>query len=374
MGRTSSRPSSAVANGNPISLLTTNRRSSTPSKAPNSGGSPTRSAYVPASSSDTLVMRSAASTEFHSIAASATNSKIHICPTSLERAAPSSPTTASAASSPTAQMERIAGATWRSSTRRRSIRLPWTPRRSRPSSTTSMPSDKERATTTRSARHGSVGLLFGPPGTGKSTMIAAISNHLEYDIYDLELTAVNDNTELRKLFIQTKGKSIIVIEDIDRSVDFTSKCKRRDKKSGDESDNTELRKLFIQKKERGEDADGTKLTLCGMLNFIDGLWSACGSERIIIFTTNNMDKLDPALIRPGRMDKHIEMSYCRFEAFKVLAKNYLDITITAHHFFELFTEIGKLLQEVDMSPAEVAGHLMRTEEEDADACLKRTEE
>ncbi|KAF6981586.1 hypothetical protein CFC21_000047 [Triticum aestivum] len=207
-------------------------------------------------------------------------------------------------------------------------------------------------------------LLFGPPGTGKSTMIAAISNHLEYDIYDLELTAVKNNIELRKLFIETKGKSIIVIEDIDCSVDFTGK--RGDKKSGGESDN--------MKKERKQDADGTKLTLSGMLNFIDGLWSACGGERIIIFTTNHKDKLDPALIRPGRMDKHIEMSYCRFEAFKVLANNYLDITISAHHFFELFTEIGKLLQEVDMSPAEVAGYLMRTEEEDADACLKRTEE
>lgn len=202
-------------------------------------------------------------------------------------------------------------------------------------------------------------LLFGPPGTGKSTMIAAISNHLVYDIYDLELTAVNNNTDLRKLFIQTKEKSIIVIEDIDRSVDFTGKS--RDKKSGGESDN--------MKKEHEEDADGTKLTLSGMLNFIDGLWSACRGERIIIFTTNNRDKLDPALIRPGRMDKHIEMSYCRFEAFKVLANNYLGTTITEHHLFEQFPKIDQLLQEVDMSPAEVAGYLMRTEE-DGDARLK----
>ena len=74
-----------------------------------------------------------------------------------------------------------------------------------------------------------------------------------------------------------------------------------------------------------------------MLNFIDGLWSACGGERIIIFTTNNNHKLDPALIRRGRMDKHIEMSYCRYEAFKVLASNYLQIE--EHQFFELFGEI-----------------------------------
>lgn len=45
-------------------------------------------------------------------------------------------------------------------------------------------------------------LLYGPPGTGKSTMIAAIANFLRYDIYDLELTAVVDNTNLRKLLIE----------------------------------------------------------------------------------------------------------------------------------------------------------------------------
>ena len=71
-----------------------------------------------------------------------------------------------------------------------------------------------------------------------------------------------------------------------------------------------------------------------LLNFIDGLWSACGGERIIIFTTNHKEKLDPALIRRGRMDKHIEMSYYRFEGFKVLIINYLDVI---EH--ELFVEI-----------------------------------
>lgn len=45
-------------------------------------------------------------------------------------------------------------------------------------------------------------LLYGPPGTGKSTMIAAIANFLHYDVYDLELTAVKDNTELRQLLIE----------------------------------------------------------------------------------------------------------------------------------------------------------------------------
>ena len=66
---------------------------------------------------------------------------------------------------------------------------------------------------------------------------------------------------------------------------------------------------------------GSKVTLSGLLNFINGLWSACGGERIIAFTTNHVEKLDPALTRRGRMDLHVELSCCSFEGFKVLAKN-----------------------------------------------------
>jgi AAA+ superfamily predicted ATPase len=210
-------------------------------------------------------------------------------------------------------------------------------------------------------------LLFGPPGTGKSTMITAMANFLDYDVYDLELTAVKNNTELHKLFIKMKEKSIIVIEDIDCSIDLTGKRQdnKAHKKFGDDGDSMDKVPIKTEKK---EDEDDTKLTLSGVLNFIDGLWSACGGEHIIIFTTNNKDKLDPALIRPGRMDKHIEMSYCHYDAFKVLASNYL--YITEHQLFKMFGEIQELLEQVNMSPADVAGYLMRTEKRDASVCVE----
>lgn len=175
--------------------------------------------------------------------------------------------------------------------------------------------------------------------------------------------AVKNNTELRKLFIETTGKSIIVIEDIDCSVDLTGK--RKDKKSEKKSDSDDEDKP--KHPMQPENGEGTKVTLSGLLNFIDGLWSACGGERIIIFTTNHKDMLDPALIRRGRMDRHIEMSYCSFEAFKVLANNYLDID---EH--KLFGEIRQLFQETDMTPADVAENLMpmsKKKKADADACL-----
>jgi ATP-dependent 26S proteasome regulatory subunit len=204
-------------------------------------------------------------------------------------------------------------------------------------------------------------LLYGPPGTGKSSMIAAIANFLEYDVYDLELTAVKTNTELRKIFIETTGKSIIVIEDIDCSLDLTGKRKEKKKETDDEEKGTKLPPGMEQKDE------SSKLTLSGLLNFIDGLWSACGGERIVIFTTNHIEKLDQALIRRGRMDMHIEMSYCTFEAFKVLANNYLGV-----EKHDLFNAIQTLLSEVDMTPADVAEGLMlkKSRNNDVDMCLQ----
>lgn len=195
-------------------------------------------------------------------------------------------------------------------------------------------------------------LLYGPPGTGKTSLIAAMANLLCYDVYDLELTAVKNNTELRKLLIQTTSKSLIVIEDIDCSLDLTGQRKEAKKQPTTGGDDDSKEGLPVA---AGEDLENksSKVTLSGLLNFIDGLWSACKGERLVVFTTNFKDKLDPALIRKGRMDKHIELSYCKFEAFKVLAHNYLGVD--AHPKFE---EIGQKLEEVDITPADVAECLM----------------
>lgn len=105
--------------------------------------------------------------------------------------------------------------------------------------------------------------------------------------------------------------------------------------------------------------DEFQVTLSGLLNFIDGLWSSCGDERIIIFTTNHKDKLDPALLRPGRMDMHINMSYCTPCGFKMLASNYLDII---DH--PLFSEVEDLIVEAKATPAEVGEQLMKNEDPD----------
>ncbi|KAF8048416.1 hypothetical protein N665_2525s0010 [Sinapis alba] len=183
-------------------------------------------------------------------------------------------------------------------------------------------------------------LLYGPPGTGKSSLIAAMANHLNFDIYDLELSAVNSNSELRRLLIATANRSILVVEDIDCSIELKD---RTNDESNRESDD-------------GNDTRYKKVTLSGLLNFIDGLWSSCGDERIIVFTTNYKEKLDAALLRPGRMDMHIHMSYCTPSAFKALVLNYLEIN---EH--KLFSKIEEGIEATQVSPAEIAEQLMRND-------------
>ncbi|CAI9780548.1 unnamed protein product [Fraxinus pennsylvanica] len=186
-------------------------------------------------------------------------------------------------------------------------------------------------------------LLYGPPGTGKSSLIAAMANYLNFDIYDLELTELRRNSELRKLLVATANKSILVVEDIDCTIDLQDR----------EANKDNSRPVYYPEEEN-------KVTLSGFLNFVDGLWSSCGDERIIIFTTNHIEKLDPALLRPGRMDVHINMSYCTPCGFKLLAANYLGLK---DHF--LFQEIEDLIKIVEVTPAEVAEQLLKSDDNDS---------
>jgi len=196
-------------------------------------------------------------------------------------------------------------------------------------------------------------LLYGPPGTGKSSMIAAMANFLDYDIYDLELTQVKSNTELRKLLMATSNKAIIVIEDIDCSLDLSDRKKKKEQQNDAEKDKKPSEPGKSDEKESSNEEG--KVTLSGVLNFTDGLWSCCGSEKLFVFTTNHIDRLDPALLRSGRMDKHILLSFCKFGAFKILARNYLGI-----EDHELFPEIQDLIGDAQMTPADVTEHLMKT--------------
>ncbi|XP_062102452.1 AAA-ATPase At3g50940-like [Humulus lupulus] len=186
-------------------------------------------------------------------------------------------------------------------------------------------------------------LLYGPPGTGKSSLIAAMANYLNFDVYDLELSELRVNSDLRKLLIAMANRSILVVEDIDCSVNFDDRNKAVADSSNPHATTNEK-----------------QVTLSGLLNFIDGLWSSCGDERIIIFTTNHKERLDPALLRPGRMDVHLHMSYCTPGGFRLLASNYLGVK---HH--PLFEEIEQQLKSTEVTPAEVAEELIKSDDPEA---------
>lgn len=177
-------------------------------------------------------------------------------------------------------------------------------------------------------------LLYGPPGTGKSSLIAAIANYLKFDIYDMELSSLRSNSDFRRLLVSATNRSILVIEDIDCTIE-------------------------LENRDGGAHQSESQVTLSGLLNFIDGLWSSCGDERIIVFTTNFKERLDPALLRPGRMDMHIHMSYCTPAGFKILASNYLGLK---NH--SKFREIEELITELNVTPAEIAEELMISDEAD----------
>ncbi|GAB2211373.1 hypothetical protein Drorol1_Dr00024685 [Drosera rotundifolia] len=186
-------------------------------------------------------------------------------------------------------------------------------------------------------------LLYGPTGTGKSSLVAAMANYLRFDLYDLDLKEVVCNSDLRRLLIGTASRSTLVIEDIDCSAaDLQS---REDQLPHDAANRQPV------------DTDDEKVTLSGLLNFIDGLWSTCGDERIIVFTTNHKDRLDQALLRPGRMDIHIHMSYCDFSGFKILAVNYLRFHDEEDH--PQIKAIEELLCQTQVIPTEVAGELLK---------------
>jgi mitochondrial chaperone BCS1 len=137
-------------------------------------------------------------------------------------------------------------------------------------------------------------LLYGPPGTGKSTFAAAMARFLGYDVYDVDLSHGGCGDDLRSLLLDTTPRSLILVEDLDRYL-------------------------------RG-DGETAAARTARMLSFMDGLASCCGEERVMVFTmTGGKDGVDPAVLRPGRLDVHIQFTMCDFEAFKTLASNYLGL-------------------------------------------------
>ena len=123
-------------------------------------------------------------------------------------------------------------------------------------------------------------LLYGPPGCGKTSTVYAMASFFGMEIYEMTLTdpALRAD-QLRMAMSNLPRRCIVLMEDVD-TMDL--------------------------KRERKKMTKQTSLTLGDVFAAIDGPSAAEG--RILVMTTNHPEKLDPALIREGRIDKRLELS------------------------------------------------------------------
>lgn len=143
-------------------------------------------------------------------------------------------------------------------------------------------------------------LLYGEPGTGKTTLIRAVAQKYGIPIYVMDLGSMN-NIDLIECWqsITTNKPHIILIEDIDAIFDG--------------------RKNIV---------NGNELTFDCLLNCLDGAKTNDG--RLLMITSNHWEKLDPALgtinngngisTRPGRIDRVLKLSYLNLEGKYYIAK------------------------------------------------------
>ncbi|KAI9791302.1 MAG: hypothetical protein M1816_004083 [Peltula sp. TS41687] len=125
-------------------------------------------------------------------------------------------------------------------------------------------------------------LLHGPPGTGKSSFIQALAGELDYNISILNLSerGLTDD-RLNHLLTNIPTRTIVLLEDVDAA--FSNRRTQTDTHG----------------------YRGANVTFSGLLNALDGVTSA--EERLIFLTTNHVDRLDEALVRPGRVDMAVRL-------------------------------------------------------------------
>lgn len=221
-----------------------------------------------------------------------------------------------------------------------------------------------------------LGLLFyGDPGCGKTSTIKAIANYTQRHIIEIPLSKIKTCSELKKIFFNDtinghyvpSNRKIIVLEDIDcmgsvvqkRSEpevttegatqvvgdmmhsELQEKIKENAKEKEQLSRKMEIYDKLMRYQFDGDEKD--KLTLSYILNLIDGVLEQPG--RIMIITSNHPEKLDDALLRPGRIDMKVNFG----RASNTVCSQILEL------FFDqkLESEIIAKLPDQRWTPAEV---------------------
>lgn len=165
-------------------------------------------------------------------------------------------------------------------------------------------------------------LLYGAPGTGKTSLAHTLASQLERRLAVIPLADLQADEELVSAFDAVLDDSIVLIEDVD--------CAFRQRASAQ--------------------ADG--ITFSGFLNCIDGML-APHNGRILIMSTNHVDRLDTALIRPGRIDLRVEVPLLTREA----ASDYVDRVFA--HVPTRHEVVDGVMQEPQPTAALLLNHLLR---------------
>lgn len=203
-------------------------------------------------------------------------------------------------------------------------------------------------------------LLYGRPGTGKTSFCLALAGHFKLPLYIVSLSddSMTDK-DLESLFQYLPFHCIVLMEDVDscgveREVTKAQTDKHRHSEKS-QSDTTTLEPKSL-------------LTLRGLLNCLDGPTSRDG--RILCMTSNAPDSLDPALVRPGRCHKKVHFSYASDEVciklFEHLYTKTSDELLEGEASASMHHDIKCLAKEFasaipvgsKISPADVQGYLM----------------
>jgi mitochondrial chaperone BCS1 len=133
-------------------------------------------------------------------------------------------------------------------------------------------------------------LFYGPPGTGKTSLVSALAAHFGLSIYALNLADFSDRS-LMSAVNQVPRNSVLLFEDIDSM---------RGSQSRAASDFGEVQTATETVSTKQSVTVPNGITLSGLLNVLDGFHAPNGV--LFVMTTNHVEKLDPALLRPGRID------------------------------------------------------------------------
>jgi len=161
-------------------------------------------------------------------------------------------------------------------------------------------------------------LVYGEPGTGKSTLAKVIANELKRDIVLSNLKEINNVKQLQYLIHKHKN-AVIVFEELDCLIERI-KTRKKQSKSMDKIKNKSIDDK-IKNESQINVLKNDNLELSDFLEILDGMRST--EDSIIFFTTNYIDKIDPAFKRQGRINYLLEMKLCNKYQFAKIYQSIL---------------------------------------------------